>query len=831
MLQIIHAESFRPIFNPNVALKPTAKKITAITTSTTTTTIRPLTTISATLKSRVSLTKQQASSAQRAPVKPLSSPAQGAPIRATSDTIKSDTKDAPVAEALRGDWRRRWPRPYYPAYPINNYLPPNSRYRRRPNLKPFYPPPPTFNNYNNYPYEDYRFETDFIDQPAYVPKSKPKPPIVDTGKDYGIVDTDIGAFYDSQSATYNVPPLKGYDTQPNYYASGSGGTGVGKGVGSSSGVGVAYSDYGETDEYKYSTAKPKPNYKSQTTRAPVKHHKTRTKFVSANYDEDYRYSSDLSHEDVEVTTDRASVAKYNNIYLPQHTIYQTAPKKPKPKPTKQTTTTYTPPIKIGDSSIDVLTKPLGSATFNLNLSPGTVYSPPSINYNPSSSNFNPSSTNYNPPSTNYKPMQPIPLQPPATSYGVPIAPPLNSFTYQNSYQNQYGGGYAPSIAQNNPNYINPSQISITNALPRSPGLFAEPPPINQQTLSNVDINYNSVQSSYDATPKQSRPIKRKPIKVNSKRVSTKRPALNTDEELTEDEQNEQQQPDIYGESYSFYKTMPQPSLPNTYDQDEFHTVKNKQKQAKHALNYYERDEKLRTTKKPRRPIEVTLRIPDEDYLDDLVKVVQTTKRPKTKKQSSSHVLDTEDLRDAYDSNSAYYPKKKSKTPTRYQQSNDYDHYDDESEDDDYENDRLSNINSKEETKSTTDTETNADATNNSPYWDKDSSIYKQYGIRARNDNFAVSGRYEVQGYNNGFRPIRTEHSNIYHTNVSEVRPKYVRDIPTNHESKSSNGNRISSTLRSEATTTTTTATTTTKPATLYIWDGQIENLPKNHKIH
>lgn len=838
MLQIIQAESFRPIFNPNVALKPTAKKITAITT--TTSTVRPLTTISATLKSRVSLTKQQQTlpqHANRAPVKPLSSPSQ-APVRVASDSAPSNTKDAPVAEALRGDWRRRWPRPYYP-YPSNYLQLPSSRYRRRPNPipKPYYPQP-TYSSYNH-PYEDYRFETDFLDQGSYVPKSKPKAPAQDANKDYGIVDTDIGAFYDSQSATYNVPPINSYDPQANYYATGAGSTGGGKGTGTGlgssvgSGGGGSYSDYGDVDDYKsYSTPKPKTQYKSLPSRAPVKT-KTRNKYNS--YDEDYRYSSDLgggggSQEIDEVTTDANTVAKYNNIYLPQHTIYQTAPKrKPKPRPIKTTTTTYAPPIKFSDTSIDVLTKPLGSATFNLNLSPGTVYSPPSVSYNPPPTSYNPPQTNYNPPQTNYNPPansfkqnQPIPLQPPATSYGVPIAPPLNSYTYQNSYQNEYGG-YPPSIAQNNGNYLNPSQISITNgAAPRSPGTFAEPPSLNQQTLSNPDVSYNSVQSSYDATPKHTQPTRRKPSKVNSKRVSTKRPQLNTDEELAEDDHNERQHGDHYGESYSFYKTMPQPALPNAYDQEEFHTVKKSRKQSKQASNYYERDEKVRTTKKPRQPIEVTLRIPDEDYLDDLVKVVQTTKRPKKKgKQSSSHVLDTEDLRDAYDNNSAYVPKKKK---VRYHQTtSDYDNYEDDTEDDEYENDRLSNVNSREETKSTSDTEPTAEGTQDAPYWDKGSSIYKQYGIRARNDHYQVGGSFEVRGYNNGFRPIRNDPSIIHNVNLNpyNVRATYPHEhIAPAIDSRYSNGNRISSTLRS--------VTSTVKPSTLYVWGGG--ELPKNHKL-
>lgn len=836
----MNAESFRPIFNPNIGLKPTAQKLTAIRTAatptTTSTTVRPLTTISATLKSRVSsLTKQHvpAQQAPRSPVKPLSSPAiprlHPPPPPSSSkpiDSTVSETKDAPVAEALRGDpyYRRGYyRRPYY--YPSNN-LYYNTRSRRRPNPKPYYAPSSSNYGYSS-PYEDYRFETDFLDQSGYAPKSKKKTPTLSDsgGKDYmGVIDTDIGQFYDSQSATYNVPPLKSsYDQSGGYYSSGA----VSAAGGSNSQSGYsnyAYSDYSDLDEYKYSTSKPKTNYKVLPSRAPIKQQtKTRTKYNSYD-DNDYRYGSDSGGygSDMENSTP-ASLAKYNNVYLPQHTVYQTAPKskpKPKPKPTKTTTTTttttttYRPPIKYSDTSIDVLTKPLGSATFNLNLSPGTVYSPPSINYNPIQPSY-----------------KSIPIQPPATSYGIPIAPPINNYPYQNSYSNQFNG-YPPS---NNNGFVNPSQISITNPTPRIPGQFAEPPPLNQVQLSNVDINYNSLQTSYDATPKQpsQQPPKRKPAKVNSKRVSTKPPPLNTDEELVvDDDQN-----DYSGESYSYFKTVPQPSLPNTYDQEEFHTVKNKRKQAKQSTT---NEQTRHFAKKSKQPIEVTLRIPDEDYLDDLVKVVQTTKRPKKKsKQTTSHVLDTEDLRDAYDHNAAYYPSraKKNKSHTRYQnmQNGDYDNYDNDDDDDtldeDYDNDRVSHVTSKEHEKIKTHhsaSNTDQDQDPVEPrYWDKSSSIYKQYGIRARNDNFPAGSSHEIYSGNSGFRPIRkNEHADIYAVSSTNIRPStYVRDIAPNFDRKYSNDNRIASTLR---TVTTTTAASTQPPTTLYVWDGK--ELPKNHKL-
>lgn len=822
--QIINTESFRPIINPSLKSTPVRKIPFVLST----TTIKPLTTISATLKSRVvSLTK---------PLPPLSR----SPVK-NSDSVFTESKDAPVAEALRGDYRRQ--RRPNKSYYSNYYNNPYSISRRRPNPKPYYTPP----SYYSSPYEDYRFETDFLDQGQYVPKPKKKQPQPqgESSKDYGgIIDTDIGQFYDSSSATYHVGSFKSQENPSNgggYYSSGSG-----TGSGGSGGGGTGYDyggDFDDVTSYKYTTTRPKNQYKIPSSKGPsVKPGQTRNKYNSLTSDDtDYRYPSGGSESASGYGTSAPSgdydesyapagqdsyLGKYNsysggNSYSGSNsyssggggggshqTIYQTAPKqKPKPKPIK-TTTTYAPPIKISDTSIDVLTKPLGSATFNLNLSPGTVYNPPQINYNPPGTNYRPIQT-----VQQIQPvLQQIPIQPPATSYGVPIAPPLNSYTYQNPYQNNFP--YPP--ANTHSNYIPPSQISLTN----SPGQFAEPPPLGKQQLADVDVRYNIVQSSYDATPKATRPTKRKPTKVNSKRVTPKpQPVvLNTDEELAEDEH---QQNEYAGESYSYFKTMPQPALPNAYDQEEFHTVtkNNKRKNARPSNSFYYE----RSTKKP--TTEVTLRIPDEDYLDDLVKIVQTTKRPSHhKKKSTTHTLDTEDLREAYESDLAYYPKSK-----RNRNNNNHNHYnkkqtadydtddedDEENADEDYETDRVSHVNSKEEksSKSTIDA-TKSPAQESAAYWDKTSSIYKQYGIRARNDNFQLSNSRNLQ-QNGGFRPIRSEdRSDVFLANPADEKGNYLHDIGTVAQS-----GRISSTLRS---------ITTPRSTTLYVWDGK--ELPKNHKM-
>lgn len=682
-----------------------------------------------------------------------------------------------------------------------------NRSRRRPNPKPYYTPPSS--TYGAPSYDDYRgyAESDYYEPNSYVTKSKKKPSTsADPSKDYPVVDTDIGQFYDPSSASYRVPPAPSAYDYPSYYTSGGG---------SSSGAASSGTGYDGSDmeEYQYSTTKPKIPFKHTTTRpTTTKEPKTRTKYVYASDSDDdeseFRYpssgsgssgfgTSGTANDDDDTNSGTYAIAKFN-LLSSKPQIYQTAQKTQKSKATKGTTAV--PPIKISDQTIDVLTKPIGSATFNLNLSPGVYNSPPAISFNP------------------LAPIQPSykSVQPPATSYGVPIAPPLNSYSYP-----------YPSASWPSSNFISPSTISITESPVKIPGQFAEPPPLNQQELANVNKNlYSSSQSSYDATPHSGRrPPKRKPTKVNSKRVSTSPPVtLNTDEEYnTEDENNE-----YIGESYSFFKTMPQPSLPNTYDQEEFNQIgKNKRKLPRPTVTYYEnyeREETARTTKRPKSKTKIETELPDEDYLDDLIRI-QTTRRPNKKKSSKSttaHVLDTDDLREAFDSDINSYPPlkpKRNKVRTQFNNdrpSSDYEQIDPDYEetDDEYEtnNDRISDVNSQEIEKKKPEKETNVEEATLPPsYWDKSSSIYKQYGIRARNDNFQVSSSFNVGGYT-GLRPLLRGEDRFDLYAINRSRAKYLQELHSDNE-------RISSTLRS---------VTASQPTTLYVWNGK--DLPKNHKM-
>lgn len=431
----MNADSFRPIANPNVGHRSTVKRIpitSAPRTTTIATTYRPLTTISATLKAQKPTAKSR----------PLPAITTAQTTSKPKDSAKSDSKDAPVAEAWYADFNhlRRRRRPYFGnKYFLNTpFNAPfgygSSRPRRRPLPRPYYSQPSYFGF--NSPYEDYRFETDFLDPSATYSGSRPtKPKPIDSGSngEYGGIsggDGEITQYYDPSSATFHVGSgFKSYDGSSSggsgYYSSGKGSSSLGtSGAGSSSlsgsgtGTGVAYEYTTDSDDgYKFTTKS-----KGKGTRSPTKS-KTRYKYNTYTPDTDeYKYSSGdtsgygtsatggdhlLEVDDTSSTdTDPYGQSKY--LYPTKNVVYQTAPKASKPKAVRSTT--YTPPIKISDSSIDILTKPLGSATFNLNLSPGSIYQPPSISYNPNGSGYKPIQA--------IQPViQPIPIQPPATSYG------------------------------------------------------------------------------------------------------------------------------------------------------------------------------------------------------------------------------------------------------------------------------------------------------------------------------------------------------------------------------------------------------------------------------
>lgn len=95
-------------------------------------------------------------------------------------------------------------------------------------------------------------------------------------------------------------------------------------------------------------------------------------------------------------------------------------------------------------------------------------------------------------------------------------------------------------------------------------------------------------------------------------------------------------------------------------------------------------------------------------------------------------------------------------------------------------------------------------------------IYRQYGIRARNDNFQVSSSFGVEGFSS-IKPIRVEDRSDLNTasSNSNARAKYLHDLGYS----SSDNEKISSTLRS---------VTSSKSTKLYVWDGK--ELPKNHKM-
>lgn len=717
-MQLIAGDAFKPMIGPSLATAPT--------------TVRP-TTIGYQQKS--ALTKQPPPS------------------------LYIDSKDVPVAEALRREpisrYRSRNRRPFK-RYHSQNY----NRPRRRP--KPVYGPPSySFDPQPN----DFQFDTDFFDAPAptySVKPTKKKPTNVvaydpkgfSLPKDYGgIVDTDIGKFYDSSSATFHVGPFKStYDSSGSAFFAGAGATASGgsadenvdfddlsnyKYIGSSSALGgeseftftapsaAAAAAADDSDRFKFGSS-----FTSSGAGAGVSAGVGAGAVAGAGADPspDYKFTSfgsDAGGGPYPPSTANFDASKFN-LYAPQQqVVYQTAPK------TLQS-----------NRAKNVLTKPL-TASYSF----GSVSAANAANIANTANTANTVNSfnqqKFNTFETTFK------QKPPSTSYGVPIAPALNEFTYQSSIANGNNANrYLPSApsnvqSQNNNNFVPVSSISLTksqevgSALPE--GHFAEPPPLNEQELAEVDDQlYRKPQSSYDATPKMRRastttrpPPTRRPSKMNSKRVTTQPPkiSLNSREEFEYEIDDDDDSGG--GDEASSYvvrsRPMPQPALPNSYDQEEFHTVtKSKrkpsrmppQKNTDDFESYFDQAEISRKPKKPkaqRTPppqqiddvTDTNFEIPEDDYVDDIVRTPSTQAPPKKRpvpppasrpkrpsKTTTPHILDTDDLRAAFAAdlaNQQFSPLGKSRrnpNRNRYQQERQQQQH---QQDDDFYEDEVSQI--------------------------------------------------------------------------------------------------------------------------------------------
>lgn len=660
-MQLIAADAFKPMVAPSLATTPT--------------TLRP-TTIG--FQQKTVLTKQP-----------------------PSLNLYIDSKDVPVAEALRREpisrYRNRSRRPFK-RYHSQSY----NRPRRRP--KPVYGPPSySFDPQPN----DFQFEPDFFDAtPTFTVKPTKKKPtniVAFDAKDYGIpkdyggiVDTDIGKFYDSSSATFHVGPFKStYDSSGSAFFAGAGATGAGA---TASGSGVDDSaDFDDPNNYKYIGSSSALGGESEfkftapsAAAAAAADDSDRFKFGSsftssgtgADASPDYKFTSfgsDAAAAPYPPSTSNFDPSKYNSYAPQQQVVYQTAPKTLQSNRGKLPAAPYPAAAKIPPRyNENVL-----SASYSFG---GANQAANAYNQQTANNNFNTFETTFKQP------------KPPSTSYGVPIAPALNAFTYQSSNGNN-ANRYAPTGQSNvqpqNNNFVPVSSISLTKSqevgasLPD--GHFAEPPPLNEQELADVDDQlYRKPQSSYDATPKSRRstttakpPPVRRPSKVNSKRVTTQAPQIsqNSREEFEYDVVGGDDDDDA--SSYVVRsKQMPQPALPNSYDQEEFHTVtKGKRKPSRAPQknfddfeSYFDQTEIGRKPKKPkaqRTPppqqiddvTDTNFDVPEEDYVDDLFRT-QTPQTPAKKRplQTSSkkrpppaspsrpttpHILDTDDLRAAF----------------------------------------------------------------------------------------------------------------------------------------------------------------------------------------
>lgn len=323
-----------------------------------------------------------------------------------------------------------------------------------------------------------------------------------------------------------------------------------------------------------------------------------------------------------------------------------------------------------------------ASTFNL-YQPDMIY--PTAPHPPSSVNGHDDShigvprltSSYDPPK---KPV------PPSTSYGVPLAPSLSSYAIDSS-KNSYhiplsGGGYIPT------NYAQRPVSNLEGSSSR--GNFAEPPvtrhasPGQGNSFRSKPATNPYPNNAFDA------PYQFHIQQTKSKEIS---PPPNANELSDFDD-------DQY-ESSTNTEDFAQPMQPNAYEQEQYETFakqrrkilrqQQQQQQQPKYVNRFEEfssffegpEENVRKVKKTRKkpapkavprptrpppppPAQASEdeeendyeEAPDEDYLDEIVgrPTKRTTryrkKRPRT--TATPHVLDTDDLRDAFSSGSVKY---------------------------------------------------------------------------------------------------------------------------------------------------------------------------------
>lgn len=570
------------------------------------------------------------------------------------DNTPTETKDGvPVAEALRREpphlslMRKRYKKPLK-RYHTYSY----SRPRRRP--KPFYGPP-SVGSFGK-PLTDEFYEPTF----SSPKKRKKSPPYKDLS---GVIDTDIGKFFDPSPGTFEVQPYKTSAYLP-----------------SNSFLGSDFEIDDDTTGFD----------------ADTEDDDTTGVFKVQN-----SYSSDAAGQYA------PSAVDFDNLFSTkqQATVYKTAPKSTKSK--TKTKYSFAEPPTINFNSLPdykatefnpppvtsfsqpqsppyslSAPPPITTATYSqpavpdatYNQPPIPSYSPPPYSYNPPSlppptqfnpnpynpiSYTNPTQTNpsptyaqpqqppqvptysqpavpsptYNQPLLPVAPHNPKPL-PPSTSYGVPIAPTLDAYQYhlasnQDAYSTQVNGqnyppiNFTPSQGIPQSSYI-PQQIPIndvSNPKNTQNGYFAEP-----SAKESEEVVYES--TKVEKPTRKRRPVK--PVKIA--RIPSEK--LNADE--VADYVDEPSNTNIKINKYA------QPALPHTYDQEQFELFAQEKrkmllKQQQQLQKDFEKyDEfatyfKSATSKKPAKRPAVQTETPEfdnaDDYYDDDVVTKVVTRRP------------------------------------------------------------------------------------------------------------------------------------------------------------------------------------------------------------
>lgn len=274
------------------------------------------------------------------------------------------------------------------------------------------------------------------------------------------------------------------------------------------------------------------------------------------------------------------------------------------------------------------------------------------------------------------PLNSIPIQsdvkyksPPSTSYGVPISPQSNSYRDEQppfpAAKNQHS---APADTYGPPNYAFSNYSTAydnTNYDKSVGGNFAEPP--NDQTsydgTSGASYDSAAVPSptyngadyqQYQASQTQYKPEEFLPTHQQYETPSYKEPPKYLPPV----------QPDTFAIQPTSHDDVQQQNYQNNYD--DYETFLNEAAESKKIQKSTSKQSEHFESGIGNTSFGSSIEVPSDEYVDELLRSekVSTTKRttPKPKRRVNDrttpapHILDTEDLRDAFSSGSASYPQ-------------------------------------------------------------------------------------------------------------------------------------------------------------------------------